>query len=53
MTLRVLGLAYSVRDGFLMVDSRLGVLEQRSELLEQKLDRILKVLATRQSVRQN
>jgi RNA polymerase sigma factor (sigma-70 family) len=53
MTLRALGLAYVVRDGFLMVDSRLGVLEQRSELLEQKLDRILKVLATRQSLRQN
>lgn len=52
-SLRPIGLAYFVRDGFLMIDSRTAVLERRSELLEQKLDRILKVLSTRYESRQN
>ena len=33
---------YDVRDGFLMIDSRVGVMETRLQRVEEKLDRIIK-----------
>jgi hypothetical protein len=42
--LRQLGLAYVVKDGFLMVSSRSGITEIRVEEIERKLDKVLEVL---------
>jgi hypothetical protein len=42
--LRSTGLSYSVRDGLLMIDSRIGVVEGRLDDLDRKLDRILKAV---------
>jgi hypothetical protein len=44
MILRPLGLAYTVRDGFLMIDSRSTITESRVEAVERKLDRVLEAL---------
>ena len=41
---RGLGLSYMVIDGYLMIDSRTSVLEQRVELIDRKLDRVLDAL---------
>ena len=38
------GLSFTVRDGFLMIDSRTGILEIRVEEIDRKLDRVLKSL---------
>jgi RNA polymerase sigma factor (sigma-70 family) len=38
------GLAFEVRDGFLMIDSRTGILERRVEEIDRKLDRVLQAL---------
>jgi RNA polymerase sigma factor (sigma-70 family) len=43
-TLRPLGLSYDVRDGFLMISSRTGILENRVEDIDRKLDRVLEML---------
>ncbi len=42
--LRVLNLAYDVKDGFLTIDSRLSVVEAKLQRLEEKLDRIVNEL---------
>ena len=44
-TLPPMGLSYLARDGFLIIDSRIGIVEARSEEMDRKLDRILKSLA--------
>jgi RNA polymerase sigma factor (sigma-70 family) len=38
------GLSYELRDGFLFIDSRIGILEGRLDELDRKLDRILTAL---------
>ena len=38
------GLSFAVRDGYLMIDSRTGILEIRVQQIDQKLDRVLKSL---------
>ena len=38
------GLSYLVRDGFLMIDSRVGVTERRVEEMDRKLNRVLEAL---------
>ncbi len=43
-TLRPLGLAYEVRDGFLMISSRTAILEQRVQEIDSKLDRLIEML---------
>ena len=43
-SLRQLGLSYDVRDGFLMISSRTGILENRVEEIDRKLDRVLEIL---------
>jgi hypothetical protein len=43
-SLRPLGLSYDVRDGFLMISSRTGILENRVEDIDRKLDRVLEML---------
>ena len=42
--LRPLGLAFDVRDGFLMVSSRMDILENRVEEIDRKLDRLIELL---------
>jgi hypothetical protein len=42
--LRPLGLAHDVRDGFLMVSSRMEILENRVEEIDRKLDRLIELL---------
>jgi RNA polymerase sigma factor (sigma-70 family) len=39
------GLSYFVKDGFLQIDSRTGILEMRVEEIDRKLDRVLEALA--------
>jgi RNA polymerase sigma factor (sigma-70 family) len=38
------GLSFAVQDGFLMIDSRTGILEIQVKEIDQKLDRVLKIL---------
>jgi RNA polymerase sigma factor (sigma-70 family) len=42
--LRAHGLSYEVRDGFLMISSRTGILESRVEEIDRKLDQVLDAL---------
>ena len=37
-------LGYDIRDGFLVIDSRMGLVESRLQRVEEKLDRIVKSL---------
>jgi hypothetical protein len=41
------GLPYVVKDGFLMIDSRTGILENRLDEVDRKLDRIISALDRR------
>jgi hypothetical protein len=41
------GLSYGVKDGFLSIDSRIGILEARLDEVDRKLDRILSALDRR------
>jgi len=43
-SLRVLQLGYDVRDGFLCIDSRMGIVESKLARVEEKLDRIMNAL---------
>jgi RNA polymerase sigma factor (sigma-70 family) len=43
--LQQVGMAYLVKDGFLMIDSRMSIMERRVEDLDRKLDKVLGVLA--------
>ncbi len=44
MVLQQVGLAYLVKDGFLMIDSRMSIMERRVEVLDEKLDKVLESL---------
>ena len=44
LILKQVGLAYIVKDGCLMIDSRSGITEMRLEEVDQKLDRVLERL---------
>ena len=43
-TLQGTGLSFAVGDGFLMIDSRTGILERRVEQIDRKLNRVLEAL---------
>ncbi len=43
-TLQGTGLSFTVGDGFLMIDSRTGILERRVEQIDRKLNRVLEAL---------
>ena len=43
-SLHQIGLAYIVKDGFLMIDSRANITDLRVEETERKLDRVLETL---------
>ncbi len=45
LVLYQVGQAYLVKDGFLMIDSRLSIMERRVEDLDRKLDKVLESLA--------
>ena len=44
-----LGLRFATMDGFLMIDSRSGILERRIEEMDRKLDRLLQGLSLLES----